>query len=341
MAGHEEVSEPGHRQKDEGPGERSTRGARARRVLWVVQITATIGAFTYLFYTVDWSQVQAAYARASLTGLLAACGIFYGAIAVGTARWRLLLIALGAVEAVSLLHLFRWYLIGLFYNTYVPGGVGGDVVRALAIRDAFGPRGAAASLATVLIERAMGLGGMLVVVAGTTLMFPLAGMEHLGSFGALGLLLALAGFFGLAFANRLAQVVPAPLADLLQRLPVVRRYWPVAPAVVTAVVTHLLAALVGHTLIVTVAPHVALTESLTLVPLALASVYIPISVGGVGVVEVALVKLLALVAVPEGDALVIALMLRLCQWVVAAPGGLLVLAKPRATAGSSAEPNAS
>lgn len=305
---------------EQGNG-RSTR----RLVLQIVQVVVTLGAFTYLFRATDWASVERAYARVSAGAFLGACAIYYVAIFLGTVRWRLLLTALGAEGSVPFLRLFRLYVIGQFYNTYVPGGVGGDFVRGYAIRDVFGSRGAAGSLATVMVERAMGLGGMFFVVATTTFFFPLDVAEGLTWVGAVGVFLALGGFVGLAFARRIAPSVPGAAGRLLGRLPVLTVFWPVLPAVLTAITTHVLTAYAGHVLITSVAPPVQLTESLTLVPIALASAYLPISVGGLGVVEAALVQLLAMVNVPEGDALVAALMLRLCQWAVAAPGGVLVL----------------
>lgn len=296
-----------------------------RSVLKVIQIVVTLGAFAYLFQATDWNSVQRAYSRASLSAFLGACAIYYVAIALGTVRWRLLLTALGAERPVPLSRLFRLYVIGQFYNTYVPGGVGGDFVRGFAIRDVFGRRGAAGSLATVMVERAMGLGGMFFVVATTTFFFPLEVAEGLAWVGAVGVLLALGGFAGLAFARRVASHLPERLGALLGRLPVLTKFWPVPPAILTAISTHVLTAYAGHLLITAVDPSVELTESLTLVPLALASAYLPISVGGLGVVEAALVQMLGMVGVPEGDAFVAAIMLRLCQWAVSAPGGLLVL----------------
>ena len=313
----------------------STRAEDDRRFrlgLRAIQIVATLGAFAYLAVSLDWKQLAEVIPKVSLWAVAATCAVYYLVLALGTVRWKLLLTALGAKRVLRFRYLFGMYLMGLFYNTFVPGGVGGDVVRGLATRTAFGSGGAAASLSVVFIERAMGLGGMFFVVATATMLFPLQGIPHLAGMGALGVLLSLGGFAGLAFARRLAPYLPGAMGRLALSLPVLTRLGPMPLAILTAVSTHALSALAGHLLIIMVAPEVTLAQSMTIVPLSLAMVYVPISVGGVGVVELALVQMLSLVGVSEEPAVVAALSMRACQWAVAAPGGLVALWSPTSSA---------
>ena len=296
------------------------------RLLRLVQVGATLAAFFYLARQVDVEELAIATHRTSWSTVLGGVALYYSALSCGALRWRWLLSALGARHLPTLGRLARLYLVGLFYNTFVPGGIGGDFIRALAVRDAFGPGGMTASLSVVLLERAMGLGGMCLLVAGTAWAFPLSGLPSAVSYlGALGVFLSVGGFLGLGMARRLAILAKGPLARLLARLPLLKDARPMPPAVLSAVATHFLAACGSHLFIVMVAPDTLLTQSLVVVPLALSAAYLPISVGGVGVVEVALVELLQLGGVPPADALVAALCIRLCQWLVALPGGLLAL----------------
>lgn len=297
-----------------------------RRLLFKsVQWIATVAAFAYLFIIIDWGTMWGALSEVSPSAFIGTCLFYYVALFLGAVRWHLLLRALGAHRPIRLLRLFRLYVIGLFYNTFVPGGVGGDLVRAVASREAFGPAGATSAFAVVFIERAMGLGGMCLVVASATMLFPLQGVPGLAWIGAVGVVLALGGFVGLAFARRIGPHVPGRLSQLLLSLPILSDFRPMPPAVGTAILTHMCSAVAGYLLIAQVAPSVSLAEAMTIVPLSLAAAYLPISIGGAGVVELALVNLLAIVGVAQGPALAAALCLRAAQWAVAAPGGLLAL----------------
>lgn len=291
-----------------------------------VQLAVTTGAFWYLSTSIDWPELRTAMARMSWSAVLATCVLYYLALGLGAVRWKLLLRVMGAPKTLQFGYLYRMYVVGLFYNTFVPGGVGGDVVRGLATRAAFGPGGAASSLAVVLIERAMGLGGMCFVVAAATALHPLPGVSHLSWVGVVGVLMSLGGFVGLAVARRIAPVVPGALGKLASNLPQLKNLGPMPWCVATAIGTHMLAGIAGYLLISAVSPEVSFMQAMTIVPLSLAAAYLPLSIGGVGVVELALVELLAVVGVGHGDALVAALSLRACQWAVAAPGGLLSLA---------------
>lgn len=283
----------------------------------------------YLLGQVDGREVRMAASRASLATILGAILLYYTALACGGFRFHWLLRALGASPVPPVTRLLRLYLIGLFYNTFVPGGIGGDVVRAVAVRHAFGSRGLAGALSVVLVERAMGLGGMCLLVASAAWLFPLPSLPGLSYLGAVGTAMSLGGFVALGMARRLASYMPSPLRALAERLPQLQRLSPMPAAVLSAVATHFFAACAGHLFVLMVAPHVTLGQSLVVVPLSLSAAYLPISVGGVGVVEVALVELLQLLGVAPAESLVAAVAMRLCQWLVALPGGLLVLVGER------------
>src|SRR5690606_34399647 len=130
---------------------------------------------------------------------------------VGALRWRVLLAAYGAPRRPSVLRLAHVYWVGFFYNNYLPGGLGGDVVRGIVTRQSFGERGTAASLTVVVVERALGLSGLLLLVSATYLARPLPGTEGVLPYSALGLVLAAAGVGAVALGRRLAPRLPGRL----------------------------------------------------------------------------------------------------------------------------------
>ncbi|MBI4614920.1 MAG: flippase-like domain-containing protein [Planctomycetes bacterium] len=106
-------------------------------------------------------------ARASLTPLLAGLAIYGIVNGFALIRWRLLLSSQGI--AVRLRDIFRWHFIGLFYNAFLPGLTGGDLVKAYyVVRHAHGARAAAA--VTVFIDRVIGILAM-ATLAGLVLLF--------------------------------------------------------------------------------------------------------------------------------------------------------------------------
>lgn len=102
--------------------------------------------------------------------LAGAVALYAAAVALNTVRWVVLVRALSISTPV--LELIRLGLIGQFFNTLLPGGVGGDVVKAAALARSQSQRSAA--VASVLFDRVIGLWGLvaLVAVAGLACGYP-------------------------------------------------------------------------------------------------------------------------------------------------------------------------
>ena len=93
--------------------------------------------------------------------LLLALAIYAVALTLTLLRWYLLVRALGL--SLPLLDAFRFGLIGIFFNTFLPGAVGGDIIKAAAL--ARGQQRRTASVATVIMDRAMALWALVWFVA--------------------------------------------------------------------------------------------------------------------------------------------------------------------------------
>ena len=110
--------------------------------------------------------------------LLAACiAAYWAGQALSALRWRLLLNALApsgardvvrassvsALGPISWRECVSWYAAGMFWNLWMPTGLGGDAARALLAgrRVQDGARGAL----SVVLDRALGLGSLLVLAA--------------------------------------------------------------------------------------------------------------------------------------------------------------------------------
>jgi len=290
----------------------------------VLSIALTAGAFAYLFSIVNLRELWTALREVSLAAWSAALALSAASVSCGVVRWWLLFRAFGAPRPPPFHSLVRHYMTGLFYNTYLPGGVSGDVVRGLLTQRAFEP-GSAGGFATVFFERVLGVCALLGLVACAMLLHPLPGTARLQKPLLLAFALGLCIAVGLFSFGRLSRVVPAALARQLARLPVPRAVSPLLLGLVLSFGSQLAPALCGHLLLSSIHQGVVLFDSLTIVPLSTAAAFLPFSVSGAGVRETLFVELYARVGVPAQAALAASLCLWAAQALLAGLGGLYVL----------------
>lgn len=300
---------------------RKTIAPALRRVL---SVALSLAAFAYVFSIVDARALTAALRSVSAAAWIGASALCAGSLACGVLRWWLLFRAFGAVEPPRLAQLARHYAAGFFYNTYLPGGVSGDLVRGLATQRAFGA-GSAGGFATVVVERALGLSALLGLVATATLAHPRLGLQRvqtqaLVAFGA-GILLAV----GLSLFGLLAKIVPPVLRHWLVKLPVPQAYAPLLWAWVLSVGSQLAPALGGHVLLSSIHAPGSLLDSLAIIPLANAAAFLPFSVSGAGIRETVFVELYGQLGVPPQAALAASLGLWAAQAFLAGVCGVYVL----------------
>jgi hypothetical protein len=315
----------------EDGGARRTSGARRRRYYRWGRIGVTIAAFGYLASRVDPGDVVAAFQRLSWSAALVAVTVVFFGLVCGMVRWRLLLRAYGAIDLPSCPRVAHLYFVGHFYNTYAPGGVGGDVIRGVAGRKAFGDldwASATSGVAVVFIERVIGVSALLVLAAGAYLIRPIPGMESVGLWAGLGLATAAATLLGIAFAPRLAPHLPEKIGKPLRALPRLYSAWPFLAAVFLSLVIHSVNIVAGHAIMHSLEPSVTFAQSAVVMPLIGASAFFPLTVGGAGVREAAFAALYGTVGVPEAAAYAGSLSFWATQLITAGVGGVVNLLVP-------------
>ena len=315
---------------DQG-GPRSTSGETRRRYLRWGRIAVTIAAVAYLASRVDPRDVLQAFQRLSLGAALTATAVVMLGLFCGMLRWRLLLRAYGAIDIPSWPRTAHLYLVGHFYNTYAPGGVGGDVIRGVAGRKAFGDldlASATSGIAVVFIERVIGVSALLVIATVAYLIRPIPGIENLGLWATLGLGAAAAALIGIAVAPRLAPLLPEKLGKPLRALPRLFSVGPFLGAVFISLIIHFLNIVAGHTIMHSLEPSVTFAQSAVVMPLIGASAFFPFTVGGAGVREAAFAALYGTVGVPEASAYAASLSFWAIQLLTAGVGGVINLLVP-------------
>jgi len=119
----------------------------------LVKVAVSFGLLAYLARRVDFSSLVQFLSRAHPGWLAAAFALYLAGQALSALKWRRLALALGFEGTPG--RFVAHYFVGVFFNAFGFGTVGGDVVRALYLAGGSGRRALAAN--TVLADRVSGL----------------------------------------------------------------------------------------------------------------------------------------------------------------------------------------
>jgi uncharacterized protein (TIRG00374 family) len=256
---------------------------------------------------IDFSKLKVLFEQPSLLAM--DLGLFLLGVVLTGLRWRVLLQLVGVTLPLG--RVFQLQLTALFFNVVIPGNVGGDVVKALYASRSATPPQRTAVLLIVLLERALGLAGLILIATLVTLARwdslwsnplerPLVGavlvLGALVVVGGGGLFLAVrhAGARLESWANgttRLAKLLTRGIAAM-RLLASSRRA--LASALGLSMIAH--AAAIGFVTVLTVvltSQDVSFATVASIFPLGLLSLILPISPSGLGVGHVVFERLYA------------------------------------------------
>lgn len=286
----------------------------------------------YLVSGIDLGTLRAQLAGMNVAMLFVAVAVIGLQVLIGGLRWQSVLKGLDA--DVSLMMAARLFYVAVFFNQALPGGAGGDAVRMyMAYREGVTLRNAVNG---VLVERVATVLALIALVDITQPLF-LATLETEAARVSVSgvVMVTLACLAGLAVVSQ------------LDRLPERMRHWRVIRGLANLgvdtrrvlfsprrAVLPLVWSLIGHlniSLAVFVLAQglgltVTLLDCIVLIPPVLLILTIPISIGGWGVREGAMVWAFALVGVPTEAALALSVLFGFTVLAAALPGGLIWLA---------------
>ncbi len=264
------------------------------------------------------------------------------------ALYRLWLLFLSQGIALPLRDVFRWHFIGNFYNTFLPGLTGGDLVKAFyVIQRTQGRRTAAA--VTILFDRVIGIVA-LAMLAGTVLAFRLTDPRlreaaiviygFLGAFSVGSCLFYSRRVRRFLRIDRLIEILP--LAGVVKRIDEAvflfrYRKGAVLTAMGLSIFAHSVSILVNYTFGLALGlREVDLAHYFVFVPTIMILSVIPISLGGFGFGEAMYLHFFQAVAPGGTDvgnrAVALSLVMRLSQTLWSLLGGFFLLrGEPRAT----------
>jgi glycosyltransferase 2 family protein len=126
-----------------------------KTLLTMLQLAVTIGLLWWVFHDPERRrEMLGAVKLADWRWLGAGVGVFFLCTMVATARWKILL----AVQNINMTWLRTWqlFMIGMFFNLFMLGSTGGDVVKMfLTMREAKDNK--AAALLSVFMDRVIGM----------------------------------------------------------------------------------------------------------------------------------------------------------------------------------------
>ena len=289
-----------------------------------LKLAVSGGLLFYLSRRVDFREIARFLARADTSLLALALALYLAGQALSALKWRRLATAVGF--RASSPRFVAYYFIGMFFNAFGFGTVGGDVVRAFYLAGSEGRRGLA--LNTVIADRVSGLLVLLAIALGALLLFRHYELPAAIYWGVVGLSSAL-----LAVWRLLPSLLPLVLAPENRFRHLIERdlapYWSDARLLASVAALSLAFHLsqIGVLLLLVRALGLGVPWSYCFVfgPLVNIMAAVPISLNGLGVRESGYVFFLAHVGVPRDSAMAFALAWFGVVMLAGAFGGLVYL----------------
>lgn len=308
--------------------------SRRRTRMFLFRLFLGLGLFAWLALLVDWGRIAELLLAAEPWSLLGAFLLIVATRPLTALKWHVL------VHAKQLhppyLFLLRVVFVSNFLGVFLPTGLGGDAVRMYSLSRVY--KHAADSVSSVVVERLTGMTSLLaLVIVGASLtigdplgriLVPNALVPGGLLFVVLAVLLSPAGY---RFTRWLTGLVSARYGfDFMMRVDAaVRTYGqmpgPVMKSLAVSVGVQVCRILSVYLAAVSLDVGLSFVDVLILVPPAMFIGMLPVTVGGFGVREGAMVVLLGLAGIPATEAFAVALVIRVANLASDLPGGALLV----------------
>jgi uncharacterized protein (TIRG00374 family) len=305
----------------------------ATKAFFWFRVFVTVGVLGYLLvvFVFDWSSVRQALIRLRWEYVwLGPASVLVGFIFAAW-RWKYLLSYFNVV--IRWIDAYKFYLIGSFYGSFLPGVVGGDAVRVgmCALRH----RVPIIEVATsVIIERVLGLFAVLIIGSAAVLFLPPHIAKNFGdSVGFVLPLLAIILSVLLVVTLILLRVSPTGwikrLSLRFDRMTQVAHYLRNLSFINLIIATaagglfQFASIVASYFLARALQIDLPFSVFLAVMPLVYVITVLPISLGGLGVREGTLSYLLTRVGIALPDAILLAFVIYLNQLFVGSIGGVI------------------
>jgi len=293
----------------------------------IFKIGFSLSLLALVLWHVGWGEAWESLRAAQLPYLGVALLLHVVAIPVRAYRWRILLTALGI--SVPLSRLTALYFVGSFFNTFLPTGIGGDIVRIYELGRRSGQP--AAAVGTVLVDRATGI-LMLFLMALTTLPFGYGLISPQTTW--LIVCLFLAGWGGLWLILRRDWLEKWGLLRILSKVKQIEEVYETVHACGVKAISGALAASFALNLLLIAANYfvglslgvrISIWYYLLFVPIISSLLVLPISLSGVGVREGGYIYFFAQAGVAPPQALTMSLLVYAMNLATGCVGAVLYI----------------
>ena len=307
---------------------------RKRLFFWLKCVVSLALIAYFLIFRTSLKEIAAGLKSASAGLLLLAFSLHLLGLLISAVRWRILIKAQGDSVPIGLL--VRSYLVGTFFNNFLPSRIGGDVVRIWDGSKYSQLKSLARSTAVILVERLTGIVVLLVFAAAASLLR----MEFARQVPLIwpALLISLAGllFIGILFlpvSNRLLLKLPekrvwgrikTKVIDFQNALGSYRRKpAPLFSALLLALILQI--NVVIHYYLIGRALHLSIPilDYFIFIPIVHLILLIPITINGLGLREVSYIEIFGFYGVAAGAAISFSLVDVAFMLVIGLVGGII------------------
>jgi glycosyltransferase 2 family protein len=308
------------------PGGAARRAALLRRAGLILRPLISLALLALLFWKFGAAEVWQTLSAADPLWLLAGLLLVVAALLVSAWKWQVLLDAQGL--AVPFWRLFGAYLVGIFFNNFLPSNIGGDVARITDVARYTG--NAPAATASVIGERLLA-GLALALTATVALLFSVRAAGPVA--GSVALILVLFGALVASFAShrvrsafgarfpRLSASAAGRVAGQMGAAFGNRRAFVVV--MVLSLLFHATVVLLGWTTFRAIDAPVPLAACFLYIPIISAIQLLPVSLNGFGVREGAYVFFFGAAGLGAPQAVAASLLFALLVSFVSLAGGVL------------------
>lgn len=303
-----------------------------RKLLVYFKIVISIGLITYLVFLVDWNKAFLILKISDKFYLTVGAFFWFFGLFFASFRWHLIL--KDNKVSFSIFKAYKGYFRGMFYNIFLPGVVGGDVIRiGICVFQTDCKLGTAT--ASVIFERITGVFSLLIFLFLSYIIFsekfsPVLNLELVKTVFVLGLVFIVTVLISILIRNKLNEWIPERKSNQIFIFfrTIVRTFsslhW--ATLFTVLVLSSLFQSVdifASFLFSKAIGIGLSLPVFFGLIPLVYFATFLPVSLGGLGVREGTLVFLLSMFGVGITEAITLSFIIYINRVLYGAIGGLI------------------
>ncbi len=308
---------------------------KKKKKILLLRLAIGLTMFVVLFLFIGWQNTWSILQRFRFAYLPLILGIAFLMIAISCFKWRIFLNDRGI--KVGIWKLISLYVIGYFFNSFLPGSIGGDLARSFILGKNI--KSQVESFSSIFMERFTGLVALVTIgVAAALINFrlllraPIVLISIIVIF--VGFTSALLIIFNRSLILWLSKRIKIKKIEkikhkLLEIYQIIYSYRHkksiVAKALAISFVFHTMTSVNTWIVCKSLDIQMNFLDILVFIPIILLVSAVPISIGGLGLWEASFIILFMKAGIPSPEAFSISLILRSKNYLVAILGGFLFL----------------